>query len=316
MDSDEGLFDLADYESEVRQAAAALKIPKPKHALDEAREFGGWSLHKLDLLRVYLKLYRRVAGGGSYIDGFAGTGRILVDGKERPGSPRIAINSGAFRRLHFFELPDQAKQLERQLKLWVPFKNRRLCSIHPGDFNLVVLDLLNSEGIARDKPCFAFLDPYSTQLSWETVEALAGYKGGSGGVMKIELWVLLNTYQALVRLMPHEEPTGYATSPDATTLDRVMGGREAWWDLRTVDGRPEALANRYANRLQSKLGYGAARAHIILDPKTKRPQYHMIHASDHKAAFSFMRWAEVEMSQEPYEGPRLFAVPELSRRSR
>lgn len=316
MDSGEGLFDLADYGSELRRAAAALKIPRPKHALDEAREFGGWSLHKLDLLRLYLKMYRRVAGGGTYIDGFAGTGQIRVDGKLRPGSPRIAIGSGAFKRLHFFELKDQAEKLDRHLRRWVPAKERLQCSIHPGDFNVAVLELLGSEGVERDKPCFAFLDPNSTELSWATVKALAAYKGGSEGILKIELWILLNTYQALVRLMPHKEPTGYATGPDATTLDRVMGGREAWWDIRTADRRPEALAIRYAERLQSELQYRAARAHIILDPKTKRPQYHMIHAGDHEAAFSFMRWAEVETSQEPYEAPRLFGVPELTRRSR
>ena len=260
-------------------------------------------------------MYRRVAGGGSYIDGFAGTGLITVAGKPRPGSPRIAISSGAFKDLHFFELPNQAAKLDRHLQRWVIFAKRRQCTIHPGDFNKLVLELLNSGKIVKEKPCFAFLDPNSTELGWHTVEALAGYKGGGNGpALKIELWILLNTYQALVRLMPHSEPAGYRTSPDAATLDRVMGSREAWWEIRTEKGRPEALASRYVERLESHLGYGAARAHLILDPKTKRPQYHMIQASDHPAAFSFMRWAEVEASQEPYEAPRLFGLPGVTPR--
>ncbi len=251
-------------------------------------------------------MYRRVAGGGTYIDGFAGTGHIKVAGEDRPGSPRIAISSGAFKRLHFFELESQAKRLDRHLRRWVTFSKRQRCTIHPGDFNALVLDLLGSGEVEREKPCFAFLDPNSTELSWQTVKALAGYKGGTGGGLKIELWILLNTYQALVRLMPHKEPAGYETGADAVTLDRVMGTREAWWDIRLLDRRPEALANRYVERLERDLKYGAARSHIILDPKSKRRQYHMIHASDHEAAFSFMRWAEVQTTQVPYEAPRLF----------
>lgn len=45
---------------------------------------------------------------------------------------------------------------------------------------------------------------------------------------------------------------------------------------------------------------------MILDPKTCRPQYHMIHASDHPRAFEFMRWAERKSS--PYAGEKL-ALP-------
>ncbi len=57
MDPDDGLFDLADYASEdFRRDAKTLRIPRPKLALDEAREFGGWALNKLDLLRLY-RLY-------------------------------------------------------------------------------------------------------------------------------------------------------------------------------------------------------------------------------------------------------------------
>jgi three-Cys-motif partner protein len=151
-------------------------------------------------------MYRRVAGGGSYIDGFAGTGLIRVDGETRSGSARIALASAAFARLFLFELPPVAAKLDRNLRLWVPYKTRRRCSIHPGDFNAVLPQVLASGEIPRAKPCFAFLDPNSTHLPWSSVTALAGFKGGEGGGLKVELWVLLNTYQALVRLLPHDPP--------------------------------------------------------------------------------------------------------------
>ncbi len=39
---------------------------------------------------------------------------------------------------------------------------------------------------------------------------------------------------------------------------------------------------------------------VIRDPETGRPQYHMVHASDHPAAFGLMRWAEVQASGSSY----------------
>jgi len=260
-------------------------------------------------LALYFKNYRRVAGNGTYIDGFAGTGLIKVAGEERPGSASIAISSSAFKDLLFFELPRKAKRLQRHIASHVPEQKARRCSVFAGDFNRNIEPILELEGIDRSKPCFAFLDPDSTQLEWATVERLAQYKGGPGAGLKIELWILLNTHQALFRLMPLKPGASYASSPEARTLDRVLGGRDAWWDLFVERQKPVALAHRYANRLKS-LGYGASRLHLILDRESKRPQYYMIpiHASDHKAAFSFMRWAEIQTSQERYETPQLFST--------
>jgi three-Cys-motif partner protein len=309
------LFDAADYNPEqfVRDATA-LHIPRPKRLLDETREFGGWVIDKLDLLALYLKQYRRVAGGGTYIDGFAGTGRIRVNGVDRKGSAAIAIDSGSFREMLFFERPHKAKRLQTFIRDEIPERRTRQCSVYGGDFNQLIVPLLDDQAIPRDKPCFAFLDPNSTQLAWETVGRLAEYKGSRPDQgLKMELWILLNTHQALSRLMPREPPRDYEESGNARALDRVMGGREAWWDIFEQRRGPRTLAERYAARLTGELNYGAARTHLILDRKTKRPQYYMIHAGDHKAAFSFMRWAEVQTAQERWETPTLFPDSRLER---
>jgi three-Cys-motif partner protein len=287
--------------------AKRLQIPRPKHALDEAREFGGWVVDKLDLLALYLKQYRRVAGNGTYLDGFAGTGKIKVAGVIRPGSARIAIESGAFKHLHFFELPLQAKKLSRFISEVAKPTVATRCHVHSGDFNQQVVPVLQDAAFERAKPCFAFLDPNSTQLNWETVELLAKAKGDDGGGLKTELWVLFNTHQALFRLMPLKPKPDYEKSPEALTLDRVMGSRDAWWDLFERRSKPYMLAMRYAERLYG-LGYGATRLHLILDRVSKKPQYYMVHATDHKAAISFMRWAEVETGQERWESPQLFTT--------
>lgn len=287
-----------------------LKIPLPKSAVEEARQFGGWTVSKLQLLDFYFRLYRRVAGNGSYIDGFAGTGSIRVGDQteERPGSVAIALGSEAFKNLFLYERPRNAVRLRRYLEEHFEAKDVARCRIRSGDFNELILEDMANGVIPRDRPCFAFLDPNATDLSWATVEALSQYKGGEGGeVLKIELFVLLNTHQALMRLLPTKFKPSYATSPQAATVDRVMGDRSAWWDIYERGGSAGELANRYAERLHRKLGYGAALPYRILDPVTKSPQYYMIHASDHPAAFNFMRWAERESGRERLETPRLFS---------
>src|ERR1700728_3451761 len=90
-----------------------LRLSKSKRSIDEPRIFHGWTQHKLEILRIYLTLYRRVAGNGTYIDGFAGDGRIEVDGKERGGSASVALKSGAFKSFHLYERPMKAARLKK-----------------------------------------------------------------------------------------------------------------------------------------------------------------------------------------------------------
>ncbi len=180
-------------------------------------------------------MYPRVAGGGSYIDGFAGTGTVHIKDNPTPraGSVEVALRSKAFKQLFLYELPENAKHLEHWLRGRGPTM-RRKCLVTPGDFNQTVLEHLDAGRIPRDKPCFAFLDPNSTELNWSTLERLATYKGDDRGddkVLKVELFVLVNTHQALMRLMPTRPLPTYRESAEAATLDRVMGGRDAWWDL-------------------------------------------------------------------------------------
>ena len=228
-------------------------------------------------------MYRRVAGGGTYLDAFAGTGEVSIGGASRPGSAGVALKSKAFRRYRLYERPEQARNLEHYISLNCgPITSMRI-KVIPGDCNEMIKTDLANEVISRDKPCFAFLDPDSTQLDWDTVEALAKYKTWSPEKRqcRVELFVLLNTHPAL--------PRARETNPEV--LDRIMGGREAWSDLRDRGEGPSMYAHRYAERLHEELGYGAVVPILISDPATRRPQYYMIHASDHQAAHGFMSWA-------------------------
>lgn len=265
-----------------------LSLNRPRASMDDAREFGGWAVDKLEILRLYLTMYRRVAGNGTYVDGFAGTGKIRSGGSDHPGSAALALASGAFKSLRYYERPKNARLLTKWLDDNAAPKKRSRAVVVAGDFNQKILLDLDSETIPLGRPCFAFLDPNSTQLNWATVEALAQYKSDCSPPesCKVELWILFNTWQVLLRLMPTN-----GKPPHAEGLNRWLGGEEGWRDLYEAGRGPTSFATRYAQRLEDELGYGLARTLIIRDPKSGRPQYHMIHASDHPAAHKFMRWA-------------------------
>jgi hypothetical protein len=58
------------------------------------------------------------------------------------------------------------------------------------------------------------------------------------------------------------------------------------------------LLARYCDRLR-QLGYTFVTPQLVNDPKTGQAQYWMIHASDHDAAWSFMRWAKRSSNYTP-----------------
>jgi len=279
------------FEHEPTQPAKRRRrVSRARSDLDQVREFGAWTLDKLEVLRIYLVNYPRVAGGGTFLDLFAGEGTVRVADELRPGSALVALDSGAFRQLHLFEL-DQVC-LSRLRGAVGRHRHGDRATIHPGDSNREVVSLLSSGAVPVDRPCFAFIDPTSTEIAWSTIETLAAYKPFVPGTKqcKIELWVLFNLEQAIRRLWPADRAR-HQLPPAATTLDRIMGDRDVWlpdWQ----DGRsPMSLLWRYCARLED-LGYQYVIPQEVNDPQTGRRQYWMVHASDHDAAHGFMRYAK------------------------
>ena len=171
----------------------------------------------------------------------------------------------------------------------------------PGDCNHRMVADLRENLIPHRRPCLAVLDPDSTQLNWSTVVALAEYKSDCRPpkTCKVELWILLNTYQVLMRLMPRDG------EPNARVLNRWLGSENGWRDLHAKREGPSMYAYRYCQRLVSELGYGMAVPYLIRDPRSGRPQYHMIHANDHPAAHKFMRWAANRAAPNDVAAPSL-----------
>lgn len=297
---------------ELLEAEIETQVVEPKHrpakvgSEESIRHFRGWAIDKLDVFRLYLSMYRRVAGGGVYIDGFAGSGRLVADrdssSEESSGSPIRALESGAFKFHHLVELsPTHVSALE-QLIATRTERERNKVAVYQGDSNAVIEQILDAWN-PEFRRCFAFLDPNSTQLDFRTVRRLARhftYECGPDNdperpaQCKIELWILFNDKKALQRMWPadrikHELPIG------AESLDRVFGGRESWLDVWDSNGTIPQLRARYADLLRD-LGYFYVSETPIFDPDSGSVAYHMIHASDHPAAQRFMAWARRRLS--------------------
>ena len=227
--------------------------------------FGGpWTEQKLAILRAYLDAYTTVLKKRSftltYVDAFAGPGAYTMANDDdyaefhefRRSSPMIALETKdkPFDKLVFIE--KDAKAAGELMKLSNRYRRRQICVIQ-GDANVEIPKFCN--GMEKFDRAVVFLDPYATQVSWPTVEAIAKTK-------KIDCWILF-PLMAITRLMPTDsEPI----ETWAEELDRILGGREYWSEgyqdspqMSFLDDEPtrerswssEQIAGRYKDRLRT-----------------------------------------------------------------
>lgn len=188
--------------------------------------FGGiWTQEKLNILEAYLDAYTTALKNQpftlAYVDAFAGAGSYTESKDDygefrefRDGSARIAleVNDRPFDRLVFIEKETEAART--LLQLANKYQGRRI-DVVQGDANVRVPEFCRNMG-HLDRAVI-FLDPFATQVSWETIVAIAKTE-------RIDCWILF-PLMAVSRMMPTDrEPEG----PLAEELDRVFGGREHW----------------------------------------------------------------------------------------
>ena len=188
--------------------------------------FGGqWTHEKLEILRHYLNAYttalKRPRFALIYVDGFAGAGAYVEASQEydefqeiHDGSARIAlgIDDRPFDRLLFIEKDSNRVQGLRLLKDEHP---ERAIDVVQGDANEEVQKFCRA--MDRYDRAVVFLDPFATEVSWDTVAAIAD-------TQKIDCWILF-PLMAITRLMPTGEEPSDAW---ANRLDGIFGGREFW----------------------------------------------------------------------------------------
>ena len=255
--------------------------------------FGGdWTRQKLEILRRYLDAYTTALKDQPftliYIDAFAG------DGYWRPGTPyttedygdfsallkgsarlALAIGDKPFDRFIFIEKNRQRSNSLMQLRREHPTRDINVLNRDANE----ALPWISKTLRALDR-AVVFLDPFATQVSWSTVEALAA-------TQKVDCWVLF-PISAVTRQLRRED---LPLSEWQAGLDRVFGGGEYWEGLYSqqlplLDDGPryeryrdsQQIASKYRDRLRGSF-HTVAPTQRTLRNSTNSPMFELFFAA-------------------------------------
>ncbi len=252
-----------------------------------------WSEVKLAILQDYLAAFTRACSGKSQevlcLDLFAGG----FDNARRhgsgvfPGSTRVALETQPpFTRFAFFELPEMAVKLERDIAAARPEDDR--WRVFAGDCNDHIGEALDWLGPVRWAPTFAFLDPRGLQVAWSTVETLARWRADKK--TKVEQWMLFPE-PALARVLGLKGVRGRSS---AEKLSRLFG-TDDWVAIHQLrrggdldgEGMRAEFVNLLRWRLENVLGYRTTHALQIVNTRG-HPVYTMVFATDSAPGSSIM----------------------------
>ena len=288
MPDDDGqrqLFDLSSFE-----------LPSPDSIEPEVSRIRQpvWTENKANLIAKYLYLFVLITKHGTYIDGFAGP--------QYPNLPdcwaaKLVLESEPRRLRHFHLYDSDPKKIDalRALRDAQPETKGRTIQVNgPGDFNVLVKELLASGSIGETEATFCLLDQHTFECHWSTVKALADHKPKG---RKIELF-----YFFAVKW-----------------LDRALSGvgdekLKSWWGRSDFTQFKEMKSNRrvhlFCERFRSELHYASVKPWPIFERSDGEGpiMYYMVHATDHVEAPKLMSRAyrNAVSTQEPAEQLTIF----------
>lgn len=214
--------------------------------------FGGdWTEEKLDILEAYLDAYTTALKNKSfhlvYLDAFAGTGRIIREsgpGYETDESDsRSFILGSAERALRVKDRPfDRLVFVEKDPSRYEQL--RELCDHHGGrtnalrdDANTFLRELGQSEyGNWRG---VLFVDPFGTQLAWNTVERVAQLE-------RLDTWILFPV-GAIGRMLPRFRNPDEVQTQWVDRLNAVFGGDD-WRSLYSPSSQQSLFGHESVER--------------------------------------------------------------------
>ncbi len=189
--------------------------------------FGGsWTLEKLDILESYLDAYTTALKDRRfklmYIDAFAGTGRIAPSGSDDTdlhgfvsgsAARAVQVDNKPFDRLVFCEEdPNRCAALE-QLRATHPERN---IVVENADANAWLSAMHEDWRVWRG---VLFLDPFGTEVAWQTIETIAN-------VNALDTWILFPV-SAIARMLPTSQRPEDVSRAWARRLDKVYGD-DSW----------------------------------------------------------------------------------------
>ena len=130
------------------------------------------------------------------------------------GSTKIALEINDKQFDHFVFIEENSERIQSLKDLATQHSGRDIRVIE-GNANQEIPKFCNYMG-SSDR-AVVFLDPFATEVSWDTVKAIAG-------TQKIDCWILF-PLMAITRMMPRGREPDTAMS---NHLDRIFGGRQYW----------------------------------------------------------------------------------------
>lgn len=196
----------------------------------QAQSFGGsWTLEKLGILERYLDAYTTALKSQPfklmYIDAFAGTGRIAPtrdDDADRSwfvrGSARraVQIENRPFDRLVFCEKDAARVAALEELRATHPERDIRVKSADANAWlSAMREDWRKWRGVL-------FLDPFGTEVAWQTIERIAD-------VEALDTWILF-PLSAVARMLPKSQRPEDVSGGWAHRLKKIYGD-DSWMNL-------------------------------------------------------------------------------------
>lgn len=196
--------------------------------MNDKHQFGGnWTKQKLAALNAYLNFYttalKRQNFKLMYIDGFAGTGRVTID-HDKDSETEAFFDGSARNALGIDHRFDRYVFIDRSA--------RHVSALNDLKKEFADVDIEIFQADANDEICriaretdwskwraVVFLDPYGTQVAWNTLEQLAQTRC-------VDVWLLVPFGMAYTRMLPNSADVPISW---ATRLDAVFG-TDAWKD--------------------------------------------------------------------------------------
>lgn len=213
-----------------------------------------WTADKLDFLENYIPAFKKAtqkALNTHYVDGFAGPGVNSIEGKERQGSPLIALNTEPpFTKYFLVEKDKQAHvALEQRVKA---HKNASLALTFNANFNVIAPEILKL--IPNLSPTLFFLDPEGLELEWSTIELISHRT-------KADLFLLISgsgVNRNVHDPSMHDKITSFYGTEDWKRILEKFDKREYPTDTK----RFEAFTDFYIDRL-NQVGFMNAQQFLI-----------------------------------------------------
>jgi three-Cys-motif partner protein len=221
---------------------------RPDGEVWSVMNFGGQHTKiKLDVLGSYLDFYVKALKNSSfhlvYIDAFAGTGDMLIDGIEEPSLFSVGREpetyEGSVRRA--IKLPFDSYWLVEKNQARHQQLQNNLAELTPQMQNKIILRCGDSDKILREFAstirgkingkfvrAVVFLDPFGMSLSYETMKAL-------GDTCVADIWFLMPTGMGPVR---QASRTMDETKRFNGRITRMLGTEEwqAAWYTKVIQG--------------------------------------------------------------------------------